>query len=143
MRLTSTAFDDGGIIPVRYTCDGEGISPPLRIERVPDGAETLAVVVEDPDAPGGTFVHWVVFDLEVRSEIPEAVDGRGTPGVNSRDRIGYTPPCPPGGSHRYVFDVHALDTVLGLEAGVSVGELRQAMDGHVLGSGRLVGRYER
>ncbi len=143
MRITSSAFAEGGGIPARYTCDGEDVSPPLAIEGVPAGTRTLALVVDDPDAPGGTWDHWVAFDIPVTDTIPEGVGELGVAGVNSWGRPGYGGPCPPRGAHRYVFTIYAVDTVLDLGGGASSGELRRALTGHVLGKASLTGTYRR
>ena len=105
MRITSTAFEPEGDIPSRYTCDGEDISPPLAIEDLPPETVSLVLVMDDPDAPMGTWDHWLAYDIEPRTQIPEAVEGLGTPGTNSWERTGYGGPCPPGGTHRYFFAV--------------------------------------
>lgn len=141
VELTSTAFAEGASIPVRYTCDGDGVSPPLALTGLPEGTAALALVMEDPDAPSGTYVHWVAYDVEPRREVPEDVGTLGTGGINDAGSTGYAPPCPPGPGHRYVFEVYALDGPLGLPAASDAATLRAAMDGHVLAAGRLVGRY--
>ena len=110
MRVTSTAFAPGALIPARYTCDGLDVSPPLTIHDIPASAVTLVLVMDDPDAPGGTWDHWLAYDVPVRDEVPEAVGSLGTPGKNSWRRMTYRGPCPPSGTHRYVFTVSALDT---------------------------------
>lgn len=143
MKLSSTAFSEGGPIPRRYTCDGEDVSPPLAVEEIPAGARSLALVVEDPDAPRGTWDHWLALDLPVLAAIPEGAEGLGVPGVSSWGRTGYGGPCPPSGRHRYVFTVYAVDTVLGLGEGASKGELRSAVEGHVLSVATLTGVYGR
>jgi Raf kinase inhibitor-like YbhB/YbcL family protein len=137
MRLTSSKFEPGVHIPRRFTCDGRDISPPLALHDIPDGAQSLAIVMDDPDAPGGTWDHWVAYD------IPEGVASLGTAGRNSWGRTGYRGPCPPRGTHRYVFAAYALDTRLGLPAGAEKARLREAMEGHVLAEARLTGRYAR
>lgn len=151
LTLTSSAFAEGDLIPIRYTCDGEDLSPPLAWSEAPAGTESLALIVDDPDAPVGTWVHWVVFDLapDARS-LPEAVppDGAagagGVQGRNSWKDAAYGGPCPPGGSeHRYVFKLYALDARLGLDAGADKGDVEAALAGHVLVRGQLVGRYGR
>lgn len=143
MQLTSTAFEDGGPIPQQYTCDGRDVSPPLSLADVPAGARSLALVMDDPDAPRGTWDHWVAFDLPVVDDIAEDAGPLGTDGENSWGRLGYGGPCPPGGTHRYFFTVYALDTELGLAAGATKTELLDAMEGHVLAAATLMGRYGR
>lgn len=143
MRVTSAAFGPGGEIPVRHTCDGGDVSPPLAVDGLPDGTRTLALVVDDPDAPGGTWDHWVAFDIPVAASVPEGADALGVAGVNSWGRAGYGGPCPPRGTHRYVFTVYAVDTVLGLDPGSTSAELRRALAGHVLARASLTGTYRR
>jgi len=141
MQLTSDAFRNNARIPTRYTCDGDDTSPPLTISDVPTGTKSLTLVVEDPDAPGGTWYHWVAFDIPVITAIPGAVTTLGTAGTNSWGRTGYGGPCPPRGSHRYFFILTALDTELGIGAGSDQAAVRNAMDGHVLATATLIGHY--
>ena len=148
--ITSEAFEEGGAIPSRYTCDGPGVSPPLSWDSVPDGTQSLALIVDDPDAPSGTFMHWVIYDLPPETRrLPQDVPKRPTlsggtgQGVNGAGAIGYTGPCPPSGTHRYFFKVYALDTRLNLGGGATGGRLSDAMEGHVLGEGELMGTYRR
>jgi hypothetical protein len=150
MTITSPAFQDGGMIPERYSCDGDDISPPLRWEPVPAGTRSLALIVDDPDAPSGTFVHWVLYDLPAGTdELPEnmptdkSLPNGARQGVNDFRKIGYSGPCPPGGTHRYFFKVYALDGKTDLPAGESKARLLKAMQGHILAQGQIVGRYER
>jgi Raf kinase inhibitor-like YbhB/YbcL family protein len=149
--VSSSAFVPMGAIPVRYTCDGDNLSPPLSWFGAPKGAVSYALVMDDPDAPGGTFVHWVVYDLPAGTEslqegVP-AVDrlpGGGAQGKNSAGRTGYTGPCPPRGpAHHYRFTVYALDKALGLPPGASQSDVADAMAGHVVAWGQLVGTYQR
>lgn len=141
-QLSSPAFEHGGAIPAKYTCDGEGINPPLQFSAIPDGTVSLALIVEDPDAPGGTYDHWLVWNIPRAAEIPE---GRrpGISGTNSDGKTGYHPPCPPDGEHRYYFYVYALDADLHLNPGASRSELEGAIQGHILGNSELMGRYTR
>ena len=144
-RLTSPAFADGADIPVRYTCDGTNVSPRLTWTEVPSGTRSLALIMDDPDAPRGTFTHWVLYDLP--PELRELGEGAapGTSGRNSFGRTGYGGPCPPAGDkpHRYRFTLYALDVPsIALENGTRE-ELDPKMDTHVLGSAQLVGRYQR
>lgn len=143
MEITSSAFEPGGRIPARYTCDGPDVSPPLRLAGVPDGTESLVLILDDPDAPRGTWDHWVAYDLAVVAEIPEDAGEIGTSGVNSWGGTGYRGPCPPSGVHRYHVRVYALDTVLGLPRGASKARVLEAAEGHVLAVGELMGRYGR
>ena len=144
LNVTSPAFKDGEEIPVQYTCDGEDISPPLVWSASTEGAESFAVIVEDPDAPGEVFTHWVLYNLSAdRFRIIEN-ERAGVQGANDFLGLGYGGPCPPEGeSHRYIFRVFALDSTLSLGPGVSVEVLREAMDGHILAQGELVGRFSR
>lgn len=149
--LTSTAFKEGGDIPVKYTCDGEDVSPPLSWSALPEGAGSLALIVDDPDAPGGTFTHWVLFNLPADTwALPEGVskrkvlDSGALQGVNDFGRMGYGGPCPPPGrAHTYRFHLYALDMELDLPAGATKGEVMKALKGHVLADGVLKGKYRR
>jgi Raf kinase inhibitor-like YbhB/YbcL family protein len=148
--LTSAAFGKGGAIASRYTCDGLGSSPPLSWDSVPNGTQSLALTVHDPDAPGGTFVHWVIYDLPPDTRrLPEDVPNRRTlpsgaeQGLNGAGTIGYTGPCPPSGTHRYIFEIYALETKLDLGGGATAQRLSDAVDGHVLAEGQLAGTYRR
>lgn len=141
MRLTSTAFAEGATIPAEHTCDGEDVSPPLQIDGIPETTETLVLIVDDPDAPAGTWDHWVAFDIAPAPEIPRDVGALGIAGVNSFGTTGYGGPCPPSGSHRYVHQVYALDTALGLPEGATRAEVLEAMEGHVLAEATLTGLY--
>jgi Raf kinase inhibitor-like YbhB/YbcL family protein len=150
IQITSPAFEDGGMIPQQYACDGDNISPPLSWGSVPEGTKSIALIVDDPDAPGGTFVHWVLYDLPAEvQDLPEdlppdkAFPVGGKQGINSTSRLGYTGPCPPRGTHRYFFRLYALDTMTNLPAGETREKLREAMEGHILAQGQLMGRYKR
>ncbi len=150
IKVTSSAFEEGGMIPRKYTCDGADVSPPLGWTGVPEEAKTLALISDDPDAPMGTWVHWVLFNLPARiQEIHEAIPAEkeltngARQGRNDFRKIGYGGPCPPGGTHRYYFKLYALDTVLNLPAGATKAELLKAMEGHILEEGQLMGRYKR
>lgn len=150
LEVTSSAFEEGSSIPSDFTCDGEELSPPIQWVSAPVGTKGFAVVVSDPDAPSGNWVHWMIYDLspeldQLPSGIPaEAViPGGGFQGKNDFGKMGYGGPCPPQGAHRYFFKVYALDKILHLEPGVSKEQLEQAMRGHILAEGSLMGRYER
>jgi Raf kinase inhibitor-like YbhB/YbcL family protein len=145
MILRSDAFGEGGMIPVRHTCDGDDASPPLSWRDVPPGTATFALIVDDPDAPAGTWVHWVLFDVPAsESEIGEGGRPRGgREGRNSWGRTGYGGPCPPSGTHRYFFKLYAVDRALGLEPGVTAAELARELEGRVLAEAVLMGRYAR
>jgi Raf kinase inhibitor-like YbhB/YbcL family protein len=150
MELKSPAFGEGSMIPKKYTCDGQDISPPLKWTSVRDGTKTLALISDDPDAPGGTWVHWVIFNLpgdtrdlaESTPHVKELPNG-AKQGTNDFGKIGYGGPCPPGGTHRYYFKIYSLDTDLDLKAGATKAQLLQAMKGHILGEGQLMGKYKR
>jgi len=150
MEIKSSVFDEGGMIPAKYTCDAENVSPPLSWSSLPDGTKSLALICDDPDAPVGTWVHWVVFNLPPDSDgLPEHVppqkklsDG-ALQGLNDFRKIGYGGPCPPGGTHRYFFKLYALDMVLDLQAGSTKAALERAMQGQVLAEARLMGTYRR
>jgi Raf kinase inhibitor-like YbhB/YbcL family protein len=147
-ELTSAAFAAGEPILLKYTCDGDDVSPPLAWTEPPAGTQSLALICDDPDAPVGTWVHWVLYNLPAEARaLPEAVpavadlpDG-GRHGNNSWRRLGYGGPCPPSGTHRYFFKLYALDTALDLAAGASKKELLGAMEGHVLAQAELMGVY--
>ncbi len=150
IKIKSPAFVPGGKIPGKYTCDGMDISPPLIWTSGPEGTKTFALICDDPDAPMGTWVHWVLFNLpadiiELRENVqPGRELERGAKqGMNDFRKIGYGGPCPPGGTHRYYFKLYALDTEINLEAGATKSELLEAMEDHILAEGQLMGRYER
>lgn len=142
LKISSPAFNNEGEIPSKYTCDGEGINPALHIENIPEGAKTLALIVEDPDAPNGVFDHWIVWNIDPVTTIEEH-SNPGTSGDNSAGKSGYHPPCPPSGSHRYYFYVFALNAQIDLLAGAGKKELQAAMEGHIMAKGTFMGRYER
>lgn len=153
LSITSPAFADGGTIPVEFTCDGADRSPPLAWSGVPQGSATLALIVDDPDAPRGTWVHWVLYDLPATAQaLPENVAkterpqelGGASQGKNDFKRLGYGGPCPPPGpAHRYYFKLYALAAELGLGPAASKQEVERAMGGHILATAQLMGRYAR
>lgn len=150
ITVTSTAFTEGGMIPSKYTCDGDDISPPLALAGIPADAKSLALISDDPDAPMGTWVHWVLYNLPPDTrELPENTPSDETltsgarHGVTDFGRFGYGGPCPPSGTHRYYFKVYALDSMLGISGRVTKKELLTAMEGHVLAEGQLMGKYKR
>lgn len=147
LQIKSPAFDMNGLIPKKYTCDGRDVSLPLKLEGIPPGTKSLALVMDDPDAPVGTWDHWILFNIpstvtELVEDIKNLPPGTGE-GKNSWNKTGYGGPCPPDREHRYFFKLYALDTLLGLKNGVFKKELEAAMKGHVLGQAELVGRYDR
>lgn len=142
LEVSSPAFRHEGMIPAKYTCDGEEINPPLRIDGIPDGTQTLVLIVEDPDAPKGIFDHWLAWNIPPTGYIDEKTVP-GISGVNSGGKTGYHPPCPPSGQHRYYFYVFALDDSLDLKAGQGKEILQEAMAPHILAKGTLMGRYKK
>lgn len=150
MELTSLAFQNGGAIPAEYSADGADISPALKWEIPPDGTKSFALICDDPDAPMGTWVHWVVFDLppdilELPKGIPPGpeVAGGGNQGQNDSGNNGYSGPAPPSGTHRYFFKLYALDTILTLPTSTQKKDLEKAMEGHIIASSELMGTYTR
>ncbi len=147
MEIRSTFINEGEI-PIKYTCDGIDISPPLEWEKI-DNARAYAVIVEDPDAPGGTFIHWVIYNIK-RNALPENVkkvmeNENGIQGINDFGKIGYNGPCPPKshGPHRYYFNVYALDSELPLKKDITADDLKSLMKNHIISSGSLMGKYKR
>jgi len=145
IQVSSSAFSETENIPRLYTCDDINISPPLSWTGVPDKTMSLALIMDDPDAPAGTWVHWVLFNLPPRiSSLEQGNSGGGTEGRNDFGRSGYGGPCPPRGSnHRYMIKIYALDIVLDLKAGASKSQLENQMRGHILAQGQLMGKYGR
>lgn len=151
ISISAEAFKDGGNIPAVYTCDGRNISPALTWSGIPAGTKSIALIVDDPDASRGTFVHWVLFNIPPDARgLPEAVPENQTlkdgsrQGNTSYGEAGYGGPCPPPGKpHRYYFKVYALDTKLDLPAGATKADVEKAMDGHILAKGELIGKYGR
>jgi Raf kinase inhibitor-like YbhB/YbcL family protein len=149
-QLTSLAFTQGSPIPPRFSCDAEDLSPALQWTGPPPGTQSFALIMDDPDAPGGTWVHWVLFNIPAAARgLPEGVsdaaqqsDG-GRHGENSWGQPGYGGPCPPGGTHRYFFKLYALEQALELPALASKAELEAAMQGHILAQAELMGTYSR
>ncbi|MCL7413792.1 MAG: YbhB/YbcL family Raf kinase inhibitor-like protein [ANME-2 cluster archaeon] len=151
ISISSEAFEDGSSIPVEHTCDGDDRSPALSWEGIPNGTRSIALIMDDPDAPGRTFVHWVIYNIPADSVgLPAAVpkdtslnDG-STQGKNDFGKIGYNGPCPPPGKpHRFFFKVYALDTRLNLKSDVTRSQLESAMKGHILAQGNITGKYQR
>jgi len=149
--ISSPSFQNGGNIPKKFTCDGADVSPQLQWTSPPAGAQSFALIADDPDAPVGTWTHWVLYDLPAQSaSLPEGVakvdelPTGGRQGRNDFRRIGYGGPCPPPGKpHRYFFKLYALDKKLNLKSGMSKREIEQAMQGHILGQTELMGKYQR
>jgi Raf kinase inhibitor-like YbhB/YbcL family protein len=145
LKLSSRAFGNNTMIPATYTCDGDDIAPPLTIEGVPEKARSLALIVDDPDAPAGTWVHWVVWNMEPKTvEITEgSVPPGAQQGMNDFRTREYGGPCPPSGTHRYFFKLYALDSLLNLEKGATKAALEHAMKGHILAQAQIIGLYRR
>jgi len=150
ITLSSTAFAAGTSIPADYSCKGRSVSPPLAWKDSPAGTKSFALIMDDPDAPMGTFVHWVIFNIPASSSgLPEAVLtngqlGDGTlQGNNGAGRVGYTGPCPPSGTHRYFFKLYALDNLLALSSGADKDQLLKVMQGHILAQGELMGTFSK
>lgn len=142
MKITCPAFIHNTFMPLKYSCEGDGVSPELIIEGVPTEAKSLALIVDDPDAPAGTWVHWVVFNIPVIGRIEEN-SLPGKLGVTTSGGREYNSPCPPFGTHRYYFKIYALDILLNLKEGVSKGQLEEAMKGHILDKAELIGLYKK
>ncbi|MCX6354935.1 MAG: YbhB/YbcL family Raf kinase inhibitor-like protein [Candidatus Aureabacteria bacterium] len=150
LSLRSTAFEEGGMIPSRYTCDGADISPPIEWSPAPAGTQSFALISDDPDAPMGTWVHWVIFNIpKATRSIPEGISKKervedgSVQGVNDFGKTGYGGPCPPGGTHRYYFTLYALDTSLDLSGKRTKETLLKAMRGHILAEAQLMAKYKR
>jgi len=150
IKLVSRAFTEGQTIPRQYTCDGINISPPLEWTGLPKSAKTITIIADDPDAPAGTWVHWVIYNLPADTlgmveNVPatEDVAGGGLQGKNDFQKIGYGGPCPPSGTHRYFFKIYALDGELPLKAGATKSEVEKASEGHIVGQAQLMGTYRK
>jgi len=150
LKLTSSAFKEGEAIPRGYTCNGANVSPPLEWTGMPKTAKTIAIIADDPDAPAGTWVHWVVYNLPAEglglienTPQTETLNGGGLQGKNDFGKIGYGGPCPPSGTHRYFFKFYVLDSELPLKSGATKAEVEKAMEGHIAGQAQLMGTYHR
>lgn len=145
LKMTSPVFENNGNIPAKYTCDGKDVNPPLLIENVPANTKSLALITDDPDAPRGTWVHWVVWNIDPQTgEIKEAsVPKNAKQGMNDFRKQDYGGPCPPSGTHRYFFKLYALDTVLNIGQDSTKADLEKAMKGHILEEVSLIGLYKR
>ncbi|MGI0088544.1 MAG: YbhB/YbcL family Raf kinase inhibitor-like protein [Nitrosotalea sp.] len=141
---SSSAFENNGMIPSQYTCDGDGLSPPLAIAGVPQTAKSLALTVVDADAPEGPFTHWIMWNISTNDTVFSAGDDVAFPqGITSAGTHGYNAPCPPTGTHRYFFTIYALDTILNLDQNATRSDLEQVMNGHIIDKTELIGRYSR
>lgn len=144
MKITSSAFHEGGNIPPKFTCDGSDVSPPLQITGVPSEAKSLVLIADDPDAPSGMFTHWLVWNIPPQTNsISEGSAPKGVHGTNDFGKSDYKGPCPPPGTHRYSFKVFALDRELDLRGGAKRSQLDAAMKNHVIAQGEVVGRYSK
>lgn len=142
MKITSSEFGNNKLIPAKFTCEGQDINPALEICDIPSVTKELALIVDDPDAPIGTWVHWVVYNIALVSRIEEnSIPGKQ--GVNTLGKKVYHGPCPPSGTHRYFFKIYALDKELDLPEGASKGALEKAMQGHILDKAELIGLYQK
>lgn len=142
LTITSPAFEHNSLIPSKYTCDGDNINPSLKIEGVPEETKSLTLIVDDPDAPMGTWDHWVVWNIPSTQKIEEN-SAPGTEGLNDSRKHSYSGPCPPSGTHKYFFKVYALDTKLTLNPNSRKKDVENAMSGHVLAQGEIIGLYKR
>jgi len=144
MEIKSPAFKNNGKIPSKYTCDSENASPPLEFSNVPKDAKSLVLIMDDPDAPSGMWVHWVVFNIPPKTSlISENEEPNGIQGMTSFGSEGYGGPCPPDGEHRYFFKIYALGKILDLSEGATKKEIELAMKGHIIEQAEMVGRYEK
>ncbi len=145
VTITSTAFENNGNIPVKYTCDGDDVNPPLIIKDIPPGTESIALIADDPDAPMGTWVHWVVWNIppDTREIGEDSVPSGAQQGINDFRKHDYGGPCPPSGTHRYFFKAYALDRALDLSENSRKEDLEKAMKGHVLAEALIIGLYKR
>ncbi len=143
MNITSPVLKDDNFLPAKYTCDGEGVNPPLNIADIPKDAKSLALIMDDPDAPGGTFTHWLVWNIH---PVIEEVEEKSIPldaveGYSSAQKEGYTPPCPPSGTHRYRFKLYALDQYLSVDKHISQPDLESEIEKHLIDKAELVTKY--
>ena len=144
MKLTSPSFENNQEMPSEFTCDGPNVLPELNIEEIPENTKSLALIMDDPDAPGGTWVHWVVWNIPQETKvIQKGTEPQGIQGTTSFGRLEYGGPCPPSGTHRYFFKLYALDTSLDLKQGSNKAALEQAMDGRIIEKAELIGLYKR
>jgi Raf kinase inhibitor-like YbhB/YbcL family protein len=151
ISISSDVFENGSMLSSEYTCDGSDVSPGLSWDIIPAGTQSIALIADDPDAPGKTWVHWVIYNIPANSSgLPAAVpknktlDDGSLQGTNDLGMIGYNGPCPPPGKpHRYFFKVYALDITLGIKSGATKSRLEAAMSGHILAQGEIVGKYGR
>ena len=145
LQITSPVFPQNGMIPSKFTCDGADVSPTLSIANIPEKTRSLALIVDDPDAPAGTWVHWVVWNIGAGTKeiLEDSVPQGAIQGKNDFGKQGYGGPCPPSGTHRYYFKLYALDAPLALKSGATKAQTEEAMKGHVLARAELIGLYRR
>lgn len=150
LNVTSPAFEDGAKIPPKYTADGANVSPPLNWQEIPEGAQSIVIIADDPDAPMGTWVHWLIWNIPageagIRENVPsaEALANGAVQGTTSFNRVGYGGPAPPSGTHRYYFKVYAIDKQLDLAPEARKADVEKAMQGHILAQGQMMGRYSK
>ncbi|MDP3988432.1 MAG: YbhB/YbcL family Raf kinase inhibitor-like protein [Candidatus Levybacteria bacterium] len=145
MKITSPAFEHNQKIPAKYSCDSQGVNPLLNFSDIPSNVKSLVLIVDDPDAPIGTFIHWVVFNIDPQVlEVQEnSVPRGGIEGNSSLGKPGWVAPCPPTGTHRYFFKLYALDKMLNLDPGIDFETLQNAMSGHILDTAEVIGLYKR
>ncbi|PIS42757.1 MAG: YbhB/YbcL family Raf kinase inhibitor-like protein [Candidatus Kerfeldbacteria bacterium CG08_land_8_20_14_0_20_40_16] len=145
MKITSSAFQNNQSIPAKYSCDGEDVNPPLTFSELPDNTQSLVLIMDDPDAPAGTWVHWTIWNINpTTTEIAEnSVPEGAVEGITSSGSAGYGGPCPPSGEHRYIFKLYALDAMLELDASADKAALEQEMQSYILGKADLTGLYRR
>ena len=144
MKISSSAFENNGMIPSEYTCDGDDVSPPLTFGNIPNNTKSLALIMDDPDAPMGTWVHWLVWNIPAnKTGFSKGENITFPQGKNDFGDLAYGGPCPPFGTHRYFFKLYALDTMLNLSIGSSKKQLEKAMSGHIIEEAQLIGLYKR
>ncbi len=145
LKITSQAFQNNGHITGKYTCDGEDINPPLLIENCPQATKSIAMIVDDPDAPVGIWVHWVIWNIapDVKEIKENTIPQGAIEGMNDFGKHSYGGPCPPSGTHRYFFKVYALDNMFGISPNSNKADLENAMKGHILAQGQIIGLYKR
>lgn len=143
LNLTSSAFENQKSIPAKYTCNGENVNPPLQFSGIPEKAKSLALIMDDPDAPNGTWVHWLLWNINPQTqEVAEnSFPAEGVQGITSFGKAGYGGPCPPSGIHRYFFKLYALDAALNLPANAKKEDLEKAIQGHIVEQAQLIGLY--
>ncbi|MBM3707295.1 MAG: YbhB/YbcL family Raf kinase inhibitor-like protein [Actinobacteria bacterium] len=145
MKIISNAFEHNSMIPPKYTCDGQNINPSLEISGAPENTKSLVLIVDDPDAPMGTWIHWTIWNIEPKTNViaENSCPGGAVEGMTSFGRTGYGGPCPPSGTHRYFFKIFALDSILDLTSNAYIRELEHAMQNHIIDHAEVIGLYKR